>query len=305
MKYFRFQKAQRIGYRNITEHFNGKPDLIHLNVAFPAGLFAMKLKKRENLEYILTEHSTKYHIPTNPLESYCTKKICKKATVICPVSSDLKKVMEEKGYGKKFEVVPNVVDTDLFRIAEKKVSRKKKVIHISTLIEWQKNISGILNVIKRLSETRNDFELDIVCEQDSRDAVALAKQHGIFGTVVHFHPAQPLPEVARMLGESNIFLMFSNVENLPCVVIESFASGVPVVSSSVGGIPEMINETNGMLVDAKDENSLFEKLNSMLDKHMSYDKEDLRRSAIEQYSYEAVGKKFSDIYSRIVQNKLQ
>jgi hypothetical protein len=134
MKYFRFQKAQRIGYRNITEHFNGKPDLIHLNVAFPAGLFAMKLKKRENLEYILTEHSTKYHIPTNPLESYYTKTICKKATVICPVSSDLKKVMEEKGYGKKFEVVPNVVDTDLFRIAEKKVSRKKKVIHISTLI---------------------------------------------------------------------------------------------------------------------------------------------------------------------------
>jgi glycosyltransferase involved in cell wall biosynthesis len=304
LKFMRSRHAYRIGFKEISKHFEGKPDVVHLNVAYPAGTFAMQLKRRLGIPYIVTEHSTKYHLRINPVESYLTKKICNQAELVCPVSNHLKKVMQEKGFGKNFEVVPNVVNTNLFTIAEKSPNQKTRIIHISTLVEWQKNIRGMMRVIKKLSETRSDFELHIISEKDSTAAIAFAEQIGLRSSVVHFHPHQPIEKVAGMLHESDIFLLFSNVENLPCVIIESLASGVPVVATNVGGISELITEKNGMLVNAKDEEGLFQRLNTMLDKHYSYDKKEMRKDAIENFSYNVIGKKFTDIYRQIVFKKL-
>jgi len=300
MKYFRLQKAYRAGYNEVVKYFNSKPDVVHLNVAYPAGLFAMKLKKESGIPYVITEHSTKYHLTIDRPETYLTKKICNGAELICPVSEDLGKVMKTKGFAKNFEVVPNVVDINTFRIADKKQHPKTKIIHISTLLEWQKNISGMLRIIKKLSETRTDFELNIISEKDSTGAIALAKQLGLPNSIVQFYPDQPIEKVAEMLRGSDVLLLFSNFENSPCVIIEALASGVPVVSSNVGGISELINSKNGLLVNAKDEDALYEKLNTMLNEHKTFDKEEMRKNAIGKFSYDVVGKKFTDIYRRVL-----
>jgi len=298
-KFFRNRKAHKIGFAEILKHFSNKPDIVHLNVAFPAGLFARWLKKKYRLPYIITEHSTLYHLSMTVKENYFTKKICGGADLICPVSDDLKRVMEIKGFGKQFEVVPNVVNTDLFRLSENK-NQKKKIIHISTLKEWQKNSSGMLRVIKKLSETRSDFEFHIISDGDLSLATKISKEYDLLNKTIFIYPTQTLEKVAEILRASDLFLLFSNFENLPCVIIEALASGIPVVSTDVGGIPELINEKNGMLVKPNDEVALFEKLNEMLDKHNSFNKEELRKFAVENFSYHAVGEKFSDIYSRIL-----
>ncbi len=303
VKYYRSRKAYQLGYDEVVKHFQSNPEVVHLNVAYPAGLFAMKLKSKFRIRYILTEHSTKYHLNIKWLESFLTKRICKRAALLCPVSEHLKTVMQKKGFGKKFEVVPNVVNTNLFSIADKIPNPKIKIIHISTLLEWQKNTSGILQVIKELSETRNDFEVDIISEKKSPNAMTVAKRFGLLNTVIHFYTDLSIEKVADMLRESDVLLLFSNFENLPCVIIEALASGVPVVSSNVGGIPELIDSTNGMLVNAKDEKALFEKLNRMLDKHNAFDKNEIRKNAIEKFSYDVVGKKFTDIYKRVLSRK--
>ena len=299
-KFLRNRKAHDIGYKKIQKHFSGHPDIVHLNVAFPSGLFAMRLKKKFNLPYILTEHSTLYHLYMSTKESHFTKKICNESKLICPVSNDLRKVMEKKGFGKKFEVVSNVVDTDLFQISKNKKREKKKILHISTLKDWQKNVSGMLRVIKKLSETRNDFELHIISDGDLALATKLSEEYNLLGTAIFIYPEQPIEKIAEMMRESDFFLLFSNFENLPCVIIEALASGIPIVSSNVGGIPELVNEKNGMLVNPKDDSALFDKINSMLDKFNAYDKNELRKFAVDNFSYSVVGKKFCDIYTRFI-----
>jgi len=52
----------------------------------------------------------------------------------------------------------------------------------------------------------------------------------------------PHREVASILQSTDLLLMFSNYENLPCVILEAFACGVPVISTDVGGIKEYFPE---------------------------------------------------------------
>lgn len=53
------------------------------------------------------------------------------------------------------------------------------------------------------------------------------------------------------IAYADLFLLTSNYEGLPMVIIESLAKGVPVVASNVGGIPELLNGKNGWAVDNK------------------------------------------------------
>ena len=95
-------------------------------------------------------------------------------------------------------------------------------------------------------------------------------------------------------------MLFSNYENLPVVIIESLACGLPVISTSVGGVPDHITEDFGILIPPKDENALCSAMENMMDNWMKHDSEKMRRYAVENFSYEAVGEKFNEIYRKII-----
>lgn len=77
-------------------------------------------------------------------------------------------------------------------------------------------------------------------------------------------------------------------------------SGVPVISTSVNGIPEFVNESNGILIEARDQTALENAFVEMQSK--SFDSESLRNYAIENFSYEAIGKAFTKIYYQVLDN---
>jgi glycosyltransferase involved in cell wall biosynthesis len=92
-------------------------------------------------------------------------------------------------------------------------------------------------------------------------------------------------------------VMFSNYENMPVVISEAFACGLPVLTTNVGGIPEHVTPERGRMVSPRDEDAMLEKLNYILDNYRSFDREAIRKYAIEQYSTEAVARQIEKIYS--------
>jgi glycosyltransferase involved in cell wall biosynthesis len=102
------------------------------------------------------------------------------------------------------------------------------------------------------------------------------------------------------MKESAFLLLFSNFENLPCVIVEAFAAGIPVVSTNVGGIKEHVDKSKGILINKGDEFALFEAINSMLDNKNSYIKSELADYAVANFSYNVVGKKYHDIYQKVL-----
>ena len=306
----RYFKAHLIGLDLIEKNF-GKVDLVHQNVLYPSGIVADYLKIKRNIPYIVTEHSTKYspskNIKLNWVEKILSKTIAKNASCIAPVSANLRDAMIERGLNGNYEIVYNVVDTKLFHPIKNKIkNRKIKLLHISTLDDAHKNISGMLRVTAELSKLRTDFEFLFIGEGDRTGHIKTAIQLGIYNTFAFFDGVKITAEIAEIMRNADCFVMFSNYENLPVVIIEAFASGIPVVSTNVGGIPEHIKENFGILINPLDEKGLLNSLNEMLDniKEGKYNSEELSNYAIENFSYEKVSEHFHTIYYRVLNEKI-
>ena len=90
-------------------------------------------------------------------------------------------------------------------------------------------------------------------------------------------------------------------ENLPCVIIEALASGLPVVATNVGGIPELVNDENGVLVPPEDPYSLANALDYALNK--KWNRCRIAEKAVKQYSIETIGHIWTRIYHDLIFKK--
>ena len=302
-KYFVHRRAFLKGYKLAVQKI-GKPDIVHLNVTYPIGLWASWLRSRKRIPYVISEHSSGFQngpqrYPASIL-SLC-KSVFRKASVIMPVSDDLGQQIKKLSPGSKITPVSNVVNEAVF-LPAKQEENKKQLIHVSTAFEPAKNLSGILRTIKVLSLKRNDFTLQIISDGDTKAAHELARELGILNSFVFFHGTKSTEEVAEMVRKSVAMLLFSNYENFPCVIPEAWMSGIPVIATSVNGIPEYANPKNSILVEKGDENGLSMAIEEILNGSTSFDSSELRSYALKHFSYRSIGENFDRIY-RSVLNK--
>ena len=150
-------------------------------------------------------------------------------------------------------------------------------------------------MIKELAKQRNDFELVLVGPYSN----ALKKQIEcvqIITSMVRFTGNVSYEDVSNYMKDSDFLVMFSRYENLPCVILEALCCGLPVISTGVGGIPEIINESNGIIIDTEDENALLNALKYMLDHLTQYDRKLIADNAKEKFNYLSVGQEINKIY---------
>lgn len=282
----------------------GSFSLVHLNVVYPAGLFALYLNKKYKLSFILTEHWTAFQKKSlNSLEKYFIKKIAKKASIICPVSENLKIAMEDFGIENIFKVVPNVVDTELFKFKIKEVQNTKtQILHISNLKDDHKNTSGILNVIKELSILRTDFCLTIAGDGDIEKYKGKATDLNIQDSLIKFEGEKTQKEVAELMNKSDFFLLFSNYETFSIVIAEAWASGLPVISSKCGGLTNEVNNKNGISVSPKNEKELLNAIIYMMDNLSIYDLHEITELTQNRYCFNKVSEQFLEVYNTVIKN---
>lgn len=303
LKMLRRKKAYRKGYE-LIERKKGKPDAAHIHVALPAGAIALTgfLNK---IPYVITEHWTGY-LPSDGrykgrMMRSITERIISKASFILPVSEDLAKAMRAHGLKGNYRIVPNVVDTKLFCPSENNnAHNKKRIIHISALDDAQKNISGLLRAVKEAALLHPDLEVLIVGDgADGQRLEKLANDLGLLNKNVFFTGLKKPNELAELMRTAEACVLFSNYENQPCVLIEALACGLPVIATRVGGIPEYISEERGILVEPENEKQLAAAVIAILSGKKKFDRQQLRRFAEENFSYERAGKLLHDIYSAI------
>ncbi len=295
-------RMYKYGLKYIKKHFFN-PDLIHLHVTHPLGQVTLLWKKLFGYKYVLTEHWTIYQ-PQNKdvLVGKLKRKIVKianNAELIMPVSLDLQRCMERHGVHNRFQVIYNLVNTDIFRLGSTQTENKKHMLHISTLRDEAKNFSGILRVVERLRQQRDDFELHVIHDYDAPEFKAFVKEHHLEDCVI-FHGKKTSAEVAEAYQQADFFVLFSNFENLPCVIVEAFASGVPVLSTSVGGIAEILSPERGILIPQGDEDALLQGMIQMLDHSSEYDHQAIRDYAIKTFAAQNIGQQIFEAYKKVV-----
>ncbi len=285
----------------------GKPDLVHTHVLLRTAVMAYMIKVLDHVPYVVLEHATRFirkdmNAFQNQIERLFTRFVIRKSAGLITVSSSLGKAMIEKCnvLQHPFEVVYNCVDTSIFKPT---VLRKelKEFVYVAEFNEDHKNISGLLRVIEALYKKRTDFIVRFVgYGKDEQKLQHYAVELGLFNSVVFFEGKKTGKELAQCIGQAEALLLFSNYENLPCVITEAFCCGVPVISTSVGGIAEIITPENGLLIDRGDEQAMLNAMNRLLDGKVVFHREQIKNNAHSLFSNDEVGLKLLNIYNRIV-----
>ena len=276
------------------------PDIVHLNVLYPAGNQARWLKKQFNIPYIVTEHWTGYHPEHKTKVRWDQRrsmlKSGKEAAFIAPVSEQLQDSMKKWGIEGNYAVVPNVVDTTLFTPKKQsgEIVKQKNILHVSSLVDDHKNISGMMRAIKPVLEENPNYHFRIIGDGNIKPYETLAQVLNLNENQFSIQGEQSLANIAEAMQEAQLFLMFSRYENLPCVILEAFACGVPVVSTDVGGIKEHLNEDRGILVANEDEAGLTTAIRSALER--SWNHEAISAYANNHFSDLAIAQNFTSLY---------
>jgi glycosyltransferase involved in cell wall biosynthesis len=302
LKPYRFFKACLVAWKYLQKN-KVQPSLIHVNVAFPMALFALWLKRKYHLPTVVTEHSTAYSRMNTKIPKFqrlLAKRLFQKANHILPVSKDLHRGIEHLGVKNQFTVVPNVVDTRLFTLKSKQTKLENYFIHISTANDEQKNLTGIIDVFSELMIENQTIYLQIVSDGPLDKFKFLAERLKINPKQMTFTGKSKTEEVANYLQKSDALVLFSNYENFPCVIPESFAVGIPVISTNVNGIPEYVNETNGILINPKAKDELKQAILTFITNKDQFNSQDLRKYAEQEFSFEAVGLKMMAIYQQVL-----
>ncbi|MBC7887782.1 MAG: glycosyltransferase [Ferruginibacter sp.] len=297
-KYIALQKQM---YQRIVAD-TGPPAIVHIQVAMKAGMLGCWLLKKYQIPFIVTEHWTGYYPQShpniynaNPLFKILNKKILKNAALFLPVADALGKTVNQHFVAVPYKVIPNTVNTGFF-FYQPAVTEKFRFIHPSYL-GYQKNPEGILAACKMVKEKGYDFELQMIGNRNEA-LVAVTHQHEIHETVV-LEAAVSYPEVAKRMQQSSALLLFSRFENLPCVVLEALCCGLPVISSRVGGIAEVISSENGILVESEDIPALAGAMMQMIDTYRVYNRSAISAKATALYNYDAIGSQYAGVYKYI------
>jgi len=292
LKIYRFWFA----YQALLKEIGGF-DIVHLNKLYPFGLLALHLKKIKKLPYIISEHWTGYHLKEKKslpwLEQILSKKITANASFVCPVSSDLKNSMLKSGLRGNYQIIPNVVNTTLFK-PTLKTSKVFTITHISSLLDKHKNISGMLRVAKQLEDCIDSFQWNFIGGTEGQFK-NLIKKLDFKKNQVCFIDHIDHKKVPGFLNASDVFILFSNYENLPCVILEAFSCGVSVIATKVGGIQEFFPNEFGFLIDKKNEQQLLDKIISLY-KEPKNQQPIMHQYAIDNFSSEKICDSFTKLY---------
>ena len=277
-------------------------DVVHGHVLLSSWWMIKVASGIFNTPTVLTEHWAGFHHEGESQLPGWKKKGMKSVgqslSFALPVTKHLGERMKSGGYIKDYSVIGNVVDTKLFVPRESGKSKDFcQFIHVSTLHDKQKNVTGILDVCAALKEINANFHLEIIGDGATTPYIDYAKQLGIYPKYVSIKGEQTLDTIARRMRESEVLVLFSNYENFPCVIVEAWASGIPVIATDVGGIAEHLTDKMGSCIDAGDRVSLQNSMLYMIENHQSYDRNTLRKYAKEHFSEEAIGKQFLNIYT--------
>lgn len=280
-----------------------RPNVIHVNILTRLGIVALWYKIFRNTPYIITEHWSRY-LPGNDykgcLRKLATKTVVKHASIVSVVTDNLAQAMQNHGLNNKnYRIIPNIVDTNQF-VPIEHTNEIPSFVHVSCFENKSKNISGLLDSLNALYKKGVQFRCTLV--GDGMDFEAMKSYCNKLGLneVVSFTGLLEGKELSQTIARHDFLVVSSNYENLPVVIPEAMACGLPVVSTNVGGIREIVDNECGILVEPFNVQALADAIEQMIYNYQSYDSTVIRQKVVSRNSTESVGTLLTDWYNEIL-----
>lgn len=243
-----------------------KIDVLHVHYAIPhayAAYMAKKMLHEEGIDVpiVTTLHGTDITlVGSHPFYKTAVTFSINKSDAVTSVSQNLKEDTQRLFRTKKeIKVVPNFIDIDKYKITYKDCDRdllalpeERVITHVSNF-RPVKCIGDVIEIFYRIQKELPAKLIMVGEGPERKEAEQLCRTHNIEDKVVFLGNSS---EVDKILCFSDLFLLPSKTESFGLAALEAMASGVPVISSKSGGIPEVnIQGVSGFLspVGAVDE----------------------------------------------------
>ena len=281
-----------------------RPDVIHAHV-YGAGVPAAAICARSGIPLVVTEHfSGVARRSLSSVEARKARYAYKRAARLLPVSRFLEEAMRSYGIDECFEVVPNVVDTSIFfppDTERREANAERRLLFVGSLEPAQfKGFPTLLEALDLLRANRRDWHLEVIGGGSERASYEVSAAALGLGEWMTFHGSQPKSVVAQMMRTADLLVLPSRMETFGTAIAEGLASGLPVVSTTAGAIPELVDEHSGRLVLPDDPAALAAALNHTLENIDDFDRPAIADTARHKYSADVVGAQLGRIYEAVV-----
>jgi glycosyltransferase involved in cell wall biosynthesis len=290
-------------YKKLLQHLiyhNISVSAIQINVVFPAAIILDLFKEHYQVKHTIAEHWSGYlHEDGNYkgaiLKRY-TKKCFKTAAKVWHVSEKQKQALIEHNLKADFELLYNAVDTSVFKISAQQKNKKITFLHVSSLVEREKNLKGTFEALKLLQNKDLEFELIVIGGNEESISKTKLVQENFDIKQVSYLGYQTKENISTYMNRCDALLLFSNFEGMPVVVLEALACGLPVFTSQVGQLPHLITDEFGRTSPVNDVKHFASHLENFINGKYSFNSEKMSSFISEHASFDAVGKQMFDFY---------
>lgn len=280
--------------------FRSPPDIVHVHTShrfsfYRAAFYVLWASSVWNRPVILHIHGSSFDefVMT---DSWLVSRIqslvfdaCDRVIVLSPYWHD---VLSTRVDEKKLRVLPNAIDPSEYTPTFG--GEPPHIVFVSNLVE-RKGVHELVDAVEA-----------IVVDQDVRVSIAGSGPltETVEGLADQYDAVDYLGYVSEedkraLLESGSIFVLPAYAEGLPIAMLEGMAGGNAIVSTTVGSIPEVIGEENGILVEPGDAEQLTEALTTLVSlpeqtEQMGRENRQLTRNT---YSWAAAKKTLHDIYA--------
>ncbi|MDR3667898.1 MAG: N-acetyl-alpha-D-glucosaminyl L-malate synthase BshA [Ignavibacteriaceae bacterium] len=237
-------------------------DLLHVHYAIPhassAYLAKQMINGKHKLKVTTTLHGTDITlVGLEPSFLPLVKFSIEQSDSVTAVSRFLKeKTLTNYDINKEIEVIPNFVDTQVFKpvkddcIKKRLASEGEKIIIHTSNFRVVKRVADVIRIFDIIQKEVPSKLLLIGDGPDRSECERLARQLGLHDKIKFLGKQEGLVEI---LSCSDLFLIPSQSESFGLAALEAMACGVPVISSSVGGLPELVKHNeSGFIAEIGD-----------------------------------------------------
>lgn len=288
-------------------------DLLHVHYAIPhasAAYMAKQILKREgiNLPVITTLHGTDITLlgrdaSFEPVISFAINESDAVTAVSQSLRTDTYKLF---GINIDIEVIPNFLNPNL--IDEDIVNEIRKeyapdgtpmLIHISNF-RPVKRVMDVMEIYKRVNELKPSILVMVGDGPDRSKAEQFARENQLCNVVFVGNVKNPM----ELLSAADVMLLPSESESFGLAALEAMASGVPVVSSNAGGLPELNRHgVSGLMSNVGDVDEMAKQVFYLIEKEERLMKfKDQARERAGAFSLEAVLPLYEKLYDKVLKS---
>lgn len=245
----------------------GRSDVMHVfaNSGWAWHLFvapAVTIANLRGVSVVINYHGGQADAFLEHAPSYVLKMLSRAALLITP-SNYLLRIFQK--YELSAEVIPNVVDLSRFVPADPREFDHSPHLIVTRNLESIYDIPTAIRAFSRIRLSYPGAQLTIAGSGPERGRLQSLVNEFELADCVKFIGRIDNSNMQKIYAVADCMLNPSTVDNMPISILEAFSSGVPVVSTNVGGIPDIMKDgVSGLLVQVGDDEAMAEKIITIL-----------------------------------------